>query len=45
MLKEQALSYTEHVVQRGFYQISAREYPGEEPPILLMHGLQANSTS
>ncbi len=42
MLKEQALSYTEHVVQRGFYQISAREYPGEEPPILLMHGFPDN---
>jgi haloalkane dehalogenase len=42
MLKEQVLSYTEHVVQRGFYQISAREYPGEEPPILLMHGFPDN---
>ena len=42
MHKEQALSYTEHVVQRGFYQISAREYPGEEPPILLMHGFPDN---
>ncbi len=38
MLKEQALSYTEHIVQRGPYHIYAREYPGEEPAILLMHG-------
>jgi haloalkane dehalogenase len=42
MLKEQALSYTEHVVQRGPYHISAREYPGEDPPILLMHGFPDN---
>src|SRR5438046_4035172 len=38
MLKEQTLSYTEHVVQRGPYHIYAREYPGEEPTIVLMHG-------
>lgn len=38
MLKEQAVSYTEHVVQRGPYHIYAREYPGEEPAIVLMHG-------
>src|SRR5437879_9151506 len=38
MLKEQTLSYTEHVVQRGPYHLSAREYPGEDPPIVLMHG-------
>ncbi len=38
MHKEQTLSYTEHVVQRGAYHISAREYPGEDPPILLLHG-------
>lgn len=42
MHKEQALSYTEHVVQRGPYHISAREYPGEEPPMLLMHGFPDN---
>ncbi len=27
MLKEQTVSYTEHVVQRGPYHLSAREYP------------------
>jgi haloalkane dehalogenase len=42
MLKEQTLSYTEHVVQRGPYHLSAREYPGEEPPIILMHGFPDN---
>ena len=38
MLKEQTVSYTEHIVQRGSFHISAREYPGEEPTIVLMHG-------
>jgi len=38
MLKEQTVSYTEHVVQRGPYHLSARQYPGEEPAIVLMHG-------
>src|SRR5207244_12859438 len=38
MLKEQTLSHTEHVVQRGPYHLYAREYPGEEPAIVLMHG-------
>src|SRR6266536_3172823 len=38
MLKEQTVSYTEHVVQRGPYHMYAREYPGEEPTIVLMHG-------
>ncbi len=42
MPKEQAVSYTEHVVQRGPYHIYAREYPGEEPPIVLMHGFPDN---
>jgi haloalkane dehalogenase len=42
MLKEQTLSYTEHVVQRGAYHLSAREYPGEEPTIVLMHGFPDN---
>src|SRR5437762_10479059 len=42
MLKEQTLSYTEHVVQRGSYHIYAREYPGEEPAIVLMHGFPDN---
>ena len=38
MQQSQTLSYTEHVVQRGPYHIYAREYPGEEPAIVLMHG-------
>jgi haloalkane dehalogenase len=42
MQKPQALSYTEHVVQRGPYHLSAREYPGEEPSIILMHGFPDN---
>jgi haloalkane dehalogenase len=42
MLKEQTVSYTEHVVQRGSFHIYAREYPGEEPTIVLMHGFPDN---
>jgi pimeloyl-ACP methyl ester carboxylesterase len=42
MLKEQTTSYTEHIVQRGSFHIYAREYPGEEPAILLMHGFPDN---
>ena len=42
MLKDQTVSYTEHVVQRGSFHIYAREYPGEEPTILLMHGFPDN---
>ena len=42
MLKKQAVSYTEHVVQRGPYHLSAREYPGEDPPMLLIHGFPDN---
>ncbi len=38
MLEKQVLSYTEHLVERGPYHIYAREYPGEEPVIVLMHG-------
>ncbi len=40
--KPQALSYTEHVVERGPYHLYAREYPGEEPAIVLMHGFPDN---
>jgi len=42
MQKLQALSYTEHVVERGPYHLYAREYPGEEPAIVLMHGFPDN---
>jgi haloalkane dehalogenase len=40
--QEKAFSYTEHVVERGPYHISARESPGEDPPIVLMHGFPDN---
>ena len=42
MQKSQTVSYIEHVVQRGPYHIYAREYPGEEPAIVLMHGFPDN---
>jgi haloalkane dehalogenase len=29
---------TEHAIQRGRYHLYAREYPGQDPPIVLMHG-------
>ena len=38
MQQSPTVSYTEHVVQRGPYHLYAREYPGEEPAIVLMHG-------
>jgi pimeloyl-ACP methyl ester carboxylesterase len=38
MQKSQTLSYTEHAIERGPYHMYAREYPGEEPAIVLMHG-------
>ncbi len=42
MLQKQTLSYTEHLVERGPSHIYAREYPGEEPAIVLMHGFPDN---
>src|SRR6266516_5611696 len=42
MQQSQTLSYTEHVVKRGPYHMYAREYPGEEPAIVLMHGFPDN---
>jgi haloalkane dehalogenase len=42
MQKLQSLSYIEHVVERGPYHMYAREYPGEEPAIVLMHGFPDN---
>jgi pimeloyl-ACP methyl ester carboxylesterase len=42
MRTEQTISYTEHVVQRGPHHLSVREYPGEDPPIVLMHGFPDN---
>jgi haloalkane dehalogenase len=36
-------SFTEHEVPRGQYHLYAREYPGEGPPFVLMHGFPDNS--
>lgn len=36
------MNFIEHFVQRDRYRIYAREYPGEEPPIGLMHGFPDN---
>jgi haloalkane dehalogenase len=36
------MEYEEHMVPRGPYQIYAREYAGEEPAIVLMHGFPDN---
>ena len=40
--KEEMTGYREHTVARGRYRIYAREYAGEEPPIVLMHGFPDN---
>jgi pimeloyl-ACP methyl ester carboxylesterase len=42
MLKEQTFPYTEHTVQRGAFHLYAREYPGEGPTMVLMHGFPDN---
>src|SRR5215212_791603 len=36
------MSYREHFVPRGKHHIYAREYEGEEPAVVLMHGFPAN---
>jgi len=36
------MEYEEHQVPRGEHRIYAREYPGEEPTIVLMHGFPDN---
>src|SRR3712207_1022272 len=36
------MEYSEHWVPRGTHRIYAREYPGEGPPIVLMHGFPDN---
>src|SRR6266576_250728 len=36
------VQFTEHVVPRGQHHIYAREYEGEEPAIILMHGFPDN---
>src|SRR5918993_1801749 len=37
-----ARDYREHRVPRGTYHLYAREYPGQEPAIVLMHGFPDN---
>src|SRR5262249_9138213 len=36
------VTYREHWVARGDHRIYAREYPGEGPAIILMHGFPDN---
>ena len=36
------MKYQEHLVPRNGHRIYAREYPGEEPAIILMHGFPDN---
>ena len=36
------MKYKEHFVQRNQHRIYVREYPGEEPAIILMHGFPDN---
>jgi haloalkane dehalogenase len=36
------MEYREHMVPRGRYRIYAKDYPGEEPAIVLMHGFPDN---
>jgi len=36
------MNFTERFVQRDGHRIYAREYPGEEPAIILMHGFPDN---
>jgi haloalkane dehalogenase len=36
-------SFTDHEVPRGEHRIYAREYPGEDPPFVLMHGFPDNT--
>ena len=39
---EENKAYVEHTVKRGPYRIYAKDYPGEEPAIVLMHGFPDN---
>lgn len=36
------MTFTEEFVQRGQHRIYVREYAGEEPTIILMHGFPDN---
>jgi haloalkane dehalogenase len=40
--KKDNMEYREHMVPRGRYRIYAKDYPGEEPAIVLMHGFPDN---
>src|SRR5215207_7202769 len=40
--EDKEMEYEEHQVLRGEHRIYAREYPGEEPAIVLMHGFPDN---
>ena len=42
MQQSPTVIYTEHLIERGPYHLYAREYPGEEPAIVLMHGFPDN---
>jgi haloalkane dehalogenase len=37
-----SMNFTEHFVQRDQYRIHVREYAGEEPAIILVHGFPDN---
>jgi pimeloyl-ACP methyl ester carboxylesterase len=41
-LSPNARGYREHLVPRGPHHLYARDYPGEEPPIALLHGFPDN---
>src|SRR5215510_14175044 len=36
------MNFVERFVRRDRYRIYAREYPGNDPPIILMHGFPDN---
>jgi haloalkane dehalogenase len=42
MSKDEATNYDERVVRRNGHGIFVRDYPGEEPAIVLMHGFPDN---
>jgi pimeloyl-ACP methyl ester carboxylesterase len=41
-LMDEAMGYREAWVRRGQHRIYAREYPGEGPPVVLLHGFPDN---
>ena len=40
--KKDKMEYREHIVPRGRYRIYTKDYPGEKPAIVLMHGFPDN---